>query len=66
MADHTNGNIPSHPSPADVDAAIQKAMRQAVVSHALAGRSVAVWREGRVAWIQPAEVLSKFPQQQQL
>ena len=65
MADHTNGNIPSHPSPADVDAAIQKAMQEAVVSHALAGRPVAVWRDGRVAWVEPTEVLRQFPQHQQ-
>ena len=65
MADHTNGSIPFHPSPADIDAAIQKAMQEAVVSHALAGRPVAVWREGQVAWVQPADVLRKFPQHQQ-
>ena len=61
MADQTSRNSSPPPSPAAVDAAIQKAMQEAVVSHALAGRSVAVWRDGRVAWVQPDEVLRTFP-----
>ena len=63
MADLTNGKLTLPPSPAAVDAAIQKAMREAVVSHALAGRSVAIWRDGEVAWVQPDEVLRTFPHQ---
>lgn len=63
MAEHTNSKLSLPPSPAAVDAAIQKAMQQAVVSHALAGRPVSVWRDGRVAWIQPDEVLRTFPHQ---
>lgn len=65
MADQTNGKLSLPPSPAAVDAAIQQAMREAVVSHALAGRPVAVWRDGRVAWVQPDEVLRTFPRHPQ-
>ena len=61
MADKISRNSLPPPSPAAVDAAIQKAMQVAVVSHALAGRPVAVWRDGRVAWVQPDEVLRTFP-----
>lgn len=61
MADKTNVKLSLPPSPAAVDAAIQKAMREAVVSHALAGRPVAVWRDGQVAWVPPDEVLRTFP-----
>ena len=63
MVEQTNGKPSLAPSPAAVDAAIQKAMREAVVSHALAGRPVSVWRDGRVAWVQPDEVLRTFPHQ---
>ncbi|MCX7410313.1 MAG: hypothetical protein NTZ32_19740 [Planctomycetales bacterium] len=61
MADQTNGKSSLHPSPTVVDAAIQRAMQEAVVSHALAGRPVAIWRDGQVAWVQPDEVLRTFP-----
>jgi hypothetical protein len=43
---------------AAITAAIRKAVREAVLSHARAGRPIAVWRDGRVVWLQPAEVLS--------
>lgn len=61
MADQTNGKSSLHSSPTVVDAAIQRAMQEAVVSHALAGRPVAIWRDGQVAWVQPDEVLRTFP-----
>ena len=61
MADQTNGKSSLHPSPTVVDAAIQRAMQEVVVSHALAGRPVAIWRDGQVAWVQPDEVLRTFP-----
>ena len=61
MSDQTNGKSSFHPSPTAVDAAIQRAMQEAVVSHALAGRPVAIWRDGQIAWVQPDEVLRTFP-----
>jgi hypothetical protein len=55
------------PSPAErfndheaVEAAIRRAVREAVLEHARAGRSIAVWREGQVVWLEPAEVLAQF------
>ncbi len=38
------------------EAAIQRAVREAVLSHARAGFPVAAWRDGKVVWIQPDEV----------
>jgi hypothetical protein len=45
---------------AAVEAAIQKGVREAVLSHARAGCPIAVWRDGRVVWLKPAEVLATF------
>jgi len=40
------------------EAAIRKAVREAVLAHARAGNPVATWRDGKVVWIQPEEILA--------
>jgi hypothetical protein len=40
--------------------AICRAVRQAVLDHARAGRPVATWRDGKVVWIPPEEILARF------
>lgn len=37
-------------------AAMQRAVREALLEHKRLGNPVAVWREGRVAWLQPEEI----------
>jgi hypothetical protein len=37
--------------------AIGRAVREAVIMHAKAGRPVATWREGKVVWIPAEEIL---------
>ena len=41
-----------------LDTAIRRAVREAVLTHAKLGHPVATWRDGRVVWLQPAEVLA--------
>jgi hypothetical protein len=60
-------NPQSSPSIADlladhelITAAINRAVRQAVLEHALAGNPVATWKDGKVVWIQPEEILAQF------
>lgn len=36
--------------------ALRLAVREALRSHKLAGLPVAVWRDGRVVWIQPEDI----------
>jgi hypothetical protein len=36
--------------------AMRMAVREAVLRHKLLGNPVAVWREGRVVWLQPHEI----------
>lgn len=36
--------------------AMQRAVREAIWRHKLAGHPVAVWRDGRVVWIQPEDI----------
>jgi hypothetical protein len=36
--------------------AMQQAVREAIWHHKLAGNPVAVWRDGRVVWIQPEDI----------
>lgn len=39
-----------------IQEALRQAVREALRDHKRAGRSVAVWRDGRVAWIPPEEI----------
>jgi hypothetical protein len=43
-----------------VDAAVRRAVREAVLVHAKLGNPVATWRDGRVVWLQPAEILASL------
>jgi hypothetical protein len=47
-------------NPRLIEAAVQRAVRDAVLAHARAGNPVASWRDGKVVWVQPAEVLARF------
>jgi hypothetical protein len=40
--------------------AICRAVREAVLEHARAGRPVATWHDGAVVWISAEEILSRF------
>lgn len=42
---------------ARVDRAARRAVRDAVRHHKLLGNPVAVWREGKVVWIAPEDIL---------
>ena len=39
-----------------VDEAIRQAVREAVRRHKLLGNPIAVWRDGKVCWLQPEEI----------
>jgi len=39
-----------------IDAAIRAAAREAVLQHKQKGLPLAVWRDGKVAWISPEEI----------
>ena len=43
-------------------AAVSKAMREAVLSHARAGNPVPVLRDDKVVWIPPEEILARHGQ----
>ncbi len=47
LADHTAN-----------EAALQRAGKEAVLDHARAGLPVATWKDGKVVWLQPEEVLA--------
>ena len=49
MADHTL-----------ITDAIRRAVREAVLQHAIAGNPVATWRDGKVVWISPEEILALY------
>lgn len=38
--------------------AMTRAVRQALLAHKRAGNAVPVWRNGRVQWLQPDEILA--------
>ncbi len=43
-----------------IEAAVQRAVRAAVLAHARAGNPVSTWRDGQVVWVQPEEILARF------
>lgn len=43
---------------AAITAAVQRAVREAVLSIARAGHAVPAWRDGQVVWVPPEEVLA--------
>jgi hypothetical protein len=40
--------------------AIQRGVSDALREHALMGRSVCVWRDNKVVWLAPAEILEEL------
>jgi hypothetical protein len=43
----------------DIDAilaAMQQAVREALLQHKREGRPIVVWRDGRVEWVQPEDI----------
>ena len=40
--------------------AIQEGVRDALREHALLGRSVSIWRDGKIVWLSPAEILEEL------
>jgi hypothetical protein len=60
-------NEPPEPSIAErladhvrIEAAIKRAMREAVLASARAGHEVVGWRDGKVVWVSPEEVLRRW------
>ena len=39
-----------------IDDALRQAVREAVRRHKLLGNPIAVWRDGKVCWLQPDEI----------
>lgn len=44
--------------PKMIEAAIRRAVQDAVLTHARLGHAVPTWRDGRVVWLQPHEVFA--------
>jgi hypothetical protein len=40
-----------------VEEALARAVREALQRHKQAGNPIAVWRDGRVVWIEPEEIV---------
>ena len=57
MAESTNRDLEVRlaDGPA-IDAAIRRAVREAVRRHKLLGNPIAVWRNNQVCWLQPEEI----------
>jgi hypothetical protein len=46
-----------------INTAIGRAVREALLTHARAGRPVATWENGRVVWIPADEILARLSQE---
>jgi hypothetical protein len=49
-------------NPRVIEAAIRRAVHEAVLTHARLGHPVATWRDGHVVWLQPDEVFALLSQ----
>ena len=43
----------------EIQQAMKQAVREALMRHKQAGNPVATWRDGRVVWIPPEEILAE-------
>ena len=41
--------------------ALRHAVREALLDHQRAGNPIAVWRDGRVVWIEPQDIPTEWP-----
>lgn len=41
----------------EIDNALRKAVQQALLQHKKAGNPVAEWRDGKIVWIQPDDII---------
>jgi hypothetical protein len=48
-----------NPAAADRLRAVRKGVREALREHALLGRSVSIWRDGKIVRLSPAEILTE-------
>jgi hypothetical protein len=48
---------------AAITQAIQRGVREALLMHARAGNPVAGWRDGKVVWVPPEEILQSLATQ---
>ncbi len=60
MTEKSDRHVNSSTDCAAIDQAVREAMRDEVLSHAREGRSVPTFRDGRVIWITPEEILNRF------
>jgi hypothetical protein len=45
---------------ARITAALERAAREAALTHARLGRSLPDWRDGKVVWMTPAEIFAQY------
>ena len=41
----------------EIDEALQKAVKEALLQHKKAGNPVVSWKDGQIVWIQPEDIL---------
>lgn len=44
----------------EIDAAMKRANKTALLRHARLGESVCTWRDGKVVWIEPKEIFASY------
>lgn len=44
-----------------IEQALARAVREALVRHKIAGNPVAIWRDGKVVWIEPRDIPGEAP-----
>jgi hypothetical protein len=60
MSDKNRRREEALANPALIDAAVRKAVREAVLMHARLGNPVCTSKDGKVVWLSPQEVFDLF------
>jgi len=50
--------IEAFSNPENITKALAQGVREALLNHKQAGKSVVIWRDGKVVWLKPDEILS--------
>jgi hypothetical protein len=60
MSDHAEPEMSRPELERQLEAAVQRAVRDAVLASAYAGKPAPIWRDGKVVWLAPEEIFKEL------
>jgi hypothetical protein len=60
MSEHPEPETDKRGQERQLEAAVQRAVRDAVLASAYAGKPAPIWRDGKVVWLTPDEIFKEL------